>query len=150
MAMLDEEIAKSDAAKKAKAEEEKRIEVEGIAKEWAIKEYTLRMLGGDLDSSVSEKDFMISAWDEALREAEKTYELIHSEGYIKEREMLDKAKAGSENKLFWDGMPPKEGEDGREREEAVYGFVVRGGIGEDYFERVGEILGEMSTCVRGK
>ena len=106
MAMLDAEIAKSDAAKKAKAEEEKRIEVEGIAKEWAIKEYTLRMLGGDLDSSVSEKDFMISAWDEALREAEKTYELIHSEGYIKEREMLDKAKAGSENKLFWDGMPP--------------------------------------------
>ena len=80
--------------------------MEGIAKEWAIKEYTLRMLGGDLDSSVSEKDFMISAWDEALREAEKTYELIHSEGYIKEREMLDKAKAGSENKLFWDGMPP--------------------------------------------
>lgn len=106
MAKLDAEIAKSEARKKAEAEEQKGIEIEGIAKEWAIKEYSLRMLGGDLDDSVSEKDFMVSVWDEALVEAAKTYDRIHSEEYIKQQEKLEKEKVGIENKLFWDGMSP--------------------------------------------
>lgn len=106
MAVLDEEIAKSDARKEAEAAEEKRIEVEGIAKEWAIKEYSLRMLVGDLDDSVAEKDFMISVWDEALAEASTTYDRIHSAAYIKQQERNEKEKVGIENKLFWDGMSP--------------------------------------------
>jgi len=106
LALLEAETAKSEAKKKAEAEEARRIEVEGIANEWAIKEYTLRMLGGDLDDSVSEKDFVISSREEALAEAERTYERIRSDEYIKEKKKEEKAKAGSENKLFWDGMPP--------------------------------------------
>merc|ERR1712127_1052950 len=73
MAILDAEIAASDARKKDEAEKQKTIEIEGIAKEWAIKEYSLRMIGGDLDDAVTEKEFMVSAWDEALAEAERTY-----------------------------------------------------------------------------
>ncbi|KAL9190412.1 hypothetical protein ACHAXT_007623 [Thalassiosira profunda] len=106
MAILEEETAKSDARKKAEAEEARKIEVEGIAKEWAIKEYSLRMLGGDLDQSMSEKDFMVATWDEALAEANKTYDRIHSEEYLRQVEKADKARVGVENKLFWDGMPP--------------------------------------------
>lgn len=106
MAILDADIAKSQAEKQAEAEKQKTIDIEGIAKEWAIKEYSLRMLGGDLDDAVTENEFMVSAWGEALAEAERTYARINSEEYIKEQERLEKSKANTENKLFWDGMPP--------------------------------------------
>mmetsp|Transcript_20132 Transcript_20132/g.32615 ORF Transcript_20132/g.32615 Transcript_20132/m.32615 type:complete len:612 (-) Transcript_20132:161-1996(-) len=106
MAILDAEIAASDARKKDEAEKQKTIETEGIAKEWAIKEYSLRMIGGDLDDSIGEEDFMASIWDEALAEGERTYERINSEEYIKEQERVEKSKVNLENKLFWDGMPP--------------------------------------------
>merc|ERR1719203_285195 len=106
MAILDADIAKSQAEKQAEAEKQKTIDIEGIAKEWAIKEYSLRMLGGDLDDVVTENEFMVSAWGEALAEAERTYARINSEEYIKEQERLEKSKANTENKLFWDGMPP--------------------------------------------
>ncbi len=58
MAMLEEEGAKRRAAEEAKAAEKLKVDVEGIAKEWATKEYTLRMLNGDIDDSLSEKDFL--------------------------------------------------------------------------------------------
>jgi len=106
LAILDAEIAVSDARKKDEAAKQKQIEIEGIAKEWAIKEYSLRMIGGDLDDSISEEDFMESSRDEALAEGERTYERINSEDYIKEQERVEKAKLNVENKLFWDGMPP--------------------------------------------
>jgi len=106
MAILEEQSAKSNAEKAAEASKKKAIEVEGIAKEWAIKEYGLRMLGGDLDDSTSEKDFMVSAWDEALTAAGETYDRINSEEYIEQMSRMDKGKVSSENKLFWDGMPP--------------------------------------------
>ncbi|KAL7534148.1 hypothetical protein ACHAXR_005660 [Thalassiosira sp. AJA248-18] len=106
LAKLDKEIAENEARKKVEAEKQKAIEVEGIAKEWAIKEYSLRMLVGDLDDSVTEKDFMVSVMDEALAEADATYDRIHSEEYIKQQERIEKDKVGVENKLFWDGMDP--------------------------------------------
>jgi len=105
MAMLDEEMAKTEAIKKDLADKAKAVEVEGIAKEWAIKEYSLRMLGGDLDDSVTENEFLISIQGEALVEADKTFERIHSVEYIKEQERVEKAKMDTGNKLFWDGMP---------------------------------------------
>ena len=61
---------------------EKKIEVKGIIKEWAIKEYFLRMLGGDVDDLVSKNDVMVSAWNEALVEAWKSSNNINSEEYI--------------------------------------------------------------------
>merc|ERR1712127_29573 len=106
MAILEAETAKSDEKKKIKAEEQRKIEVEGIAKEWAIKEYSLRMLGGDLDQSMTENEFMVASKEEGLAEAEKTYERITSEDYIKQQKRMEKEKVNSENKLFWDGMPP--------------------------------------------
>lgn len=105
MAMLEVESAKTEAAEKALAEKRKAVQVEGIAKEWAIKEYSLRMLGGDLDDSVTEKEFMESVHDEALIEADKTFDRIHSEEYIKEQEQMERAKMDTGNKLFYDGMP---------------------------------------------
>lgn len=106
MAMLDIQIAENKAKRDAEAAAQKKIEVEGIAKEWTIKEYSLRMLGGDLDDSVTEKDFMVSVWDQALAEGEKTYERINSDDYIKDQKDIEKAKAQSVDKLFWEGMPP--------------------------------------------
>ena len=106
MAILEEQSAKSEARKEAEAKKEKDIEVEGIAKEWAVKEYSLRMLGGDLDESVMEEDFVESTRGEALAEGEKTYERIRSREYIREQELLEKSRVNVENKLFWEGMPP--------------------------------------------
>jgi phosphopantetheinyl transferase (holo-ACP synthase) len=78
MAILDAEIAKDEAKKKAEAEAIKQGEIAVIAKQWAIKEYSLRSIGGDVDPSVTEIDFIKSVWDEALVEAEKTYDRINS------------------------------------------------------------------------
>jgi len=104
MAQLEKESAERKAIQDVKDAEQRSIDIEGIAKEWVTREYTLRMLNGDIDDSVSEKDFMVSVWDEALVEGEKAYEYIKSDEYAKEKEA--KAKAESvENKLFWDGMP---------------------------------------------
>lgn len=106
MAMLDAEIAKNDAKKKAEAEAIKKEEVEVIAQQWAIKEYSLRSIGGDVDPSVTEIDFIKSVWGEALVEAEKTYDYINSDEYKKQLEKSAKDSIGSENKLFWNGMDP--------------------------------------------
>jgi phosphopantetheinyl transferase (holo-ACP synthase) len=106
MAMLEEESAKRKAIENAKAEEKRKIDIEGIAKEWATKEYTLRMLNGDIDDSLSEKDFLISVWDQALAEGTKAYDFINSEEYELEKERKQKAMVDVEDRLFWDGMPP--------------------------------------------
>jgi hypothetical protein len=106
MKMLQEESAKKESMTSEQSEKEKKIAIEGIAKEWAIKEYTLRMLNGVIDDSLSEKDFLVSVWDEALTEGAKTYELINSQEYSREQENRQKSMAGIEDKLFWEGMPP--------------------------------------------
>ncbi len=106
MKMLQEESAKKKSITSEQSEKEKKIAIEGIAKEWAIKEYTLRMLNGVIDESLSEKDFLVSVWDEALTEGAKTYELINSKEYSREQENRQKSMAGIEDKLFWEGMPP--------------------------------------------
>ena len=62
------------------------------------------MLAGDIEDSVSEKDFMISVWDEALKEGAKAYEYIRSDEFAKQKKEK-KAVANVEDKLFWDGMP---------------------------------------------
>lgn len=106
MKMLQEESAKKESMTSEQSEKEKKIAIEGIAKEWAIKEYTLRMLNGVIDDSLSEKDFLVSVWDEALTEGAKTYELINSQEYSREQENRQKSMKGIEDKLFWEGMPP--------------------------------------------
>lgn len=106
MRMLQEESAKKESMTSEQSEKEKKIAIEGIAKEWAIKEYTLRMLNGVIDDSLSEKDFLVSVWDQALAEGTKTYELINSKEYSREMENRQKSMAGIEDKLFWEGMPP--------------------------------------------
>lgn len=106
MAILEEESAKRRAAEDAKAAEKREVDVEGIAKEWATKEYTLRMLNGDIDDSLSEKDFLVSVWDQALAEGAKAYDYINSGEYELEKERKQKAMVDVEDRLFWDGMPP--------------------------------------------
>jgi hypothetical protein len=106
MALLEEESAKRRAVEEAKAAEQRKIDVEGIAKQWATKEYTLRMLNGDIDDSLSEKDFLISVWDQALSEGTKAYDFINSEEYELEKKRKQEALVDVEDRLFWDGMPP--------------------------------------------
>ena len=107
MAILDANIAEEKAIKEKKLAAQKKVEVEGIAKEWAIKEYSLRSIAGDIDESVSEKDFMISHWDEALAEGDKTWEYINSASYKAEMKKKERSDAINENKLFWEDMPPR-------------------------------------------
>mmetsp|Transcript_29849 Transcript_29849/g.60040 ORF Transcript_29849/g.60040 Transcript_29849/m.60040 type:complete len:601 (+) Transcript_29849:147-1949(+) len=106
MAILEAEIAKTEAEKKAEEEAIKKGEIEVIAQQWAIKEYSLRSIGGDVDPSVTEIDFIKSVWDQALVEAENTYDYINSAEYKKQQEKTAKDAIGSENKLFWNGMDP--------------------------------------------
>lgn len=106
MALLDAEIAKDEAKKKAEEEAIKQGEIEVIAQQWAIKEYSLRSIGGDVDPSVTEMDFIKSVWDQALVEAENTYDYINSSEYKKKLEKTAKNSLGYENKLFWNGMDP--------------------------------------------
>jgi phosphopantetheinyl transferase (holo-ACP synthase) len=106
IAMLDAEIAKDEAKKKAEEEAIKRQEIEVIAQQWAIKEYSLRSIGGDIGPSVTEMDFIKSVWDEALVAAENTYDYINSDEYKKKQERTAKDSQGYENKLFWNGMDP--------------------------------------------
>lgn len=105
MAMLEEESAKNKAKTEKEAAAQRKVDIEGIAKEWATKEYTLRMLNGDIDESTPEKDFMISVWEEAMTEAAKAYELVNSDEYKQEAEKKSKSLMDVEDKLFWDGMP---------------------------------------------
>ena len=106
MAILDAEVAKDEARKKAEEEAIKKQEIEVIAQQWAIKEYSLRSIGGDVDPSVTEIDFIKSVWDQALVEAENTYDYINSAEYEKKQKKEAKDSQGSENKLFWNGMDP--------------------------------------------
>ena len=106
MALLDAEIAKDEAKKKAEEEATKKEEIQVIAQQWAIKEYSLRSIGGDLDPSVTEIDFIKSVWDEALVQAENTHEYINSAAYKKQQEKAARDSQGYENKLFWNGMDP--------------------------------------------
>ena len=104
MAQLEKEGAERQAKQDVIDAEKKKTDIEGIAKEWVTREYTLRMLNGDIDDTVSEKDSMLSVWDEALIEGAKAYEYIRSDEYIRQRERQSKT-ASVEDKLFWDGMP---------------------------------------------
>ncbi len=63
------------------------------------------MLNGDIDDSLSEKDFLISVWDQALVEGMKAYDFINSEEYELDKEQKQKALVNVENWLLWDGMP---------------------------------------------
>lgn len=106
MAILDAEIAEDEAKKKAEEEAIKQGEIEVIAQQWAIKEYSLRSIGGDVDPSITEIDFIKSVWDQALVEAENTYDYINSSEYKKKLEKTAKESQGNENRLFWNGMDP--------------------------------------------
>lgn len=106
MAMLEEQSAARRAKEDAEKAEKRKVDIEGIAKEWATKEYTLRMLNGDIADTLSEKDFLISVWDEALVEGTKAYDFINSEDYVLEKARKKQAMVDVEDRLFWDGMPP--------------------------------------------
>ena len=106
MAQLEEQSATRRAKEDAEKAKQRVIDIEGIAKEWATKEYTLRMLNGDIDDAISEKDFLISVWEQALVEGTKAYDYINSEEYGLEKERKQKALVDVEDRLFWDGMPP--------------------------------------------
>lgn len=106
MAQLEEQSATRRAKEDAEKAKQRVIDIEGIAKEWATKEYTLRMLNGDIDDAISEKDFLISVWEQALVEGTKAHDYINSEEYGLEKERKQKALVDVEDRLFWDGMPP--------------------------------------------
>ena len=106
MAQLEEQSVKRHAKDDAKKARQRVINIKGIAEEWATKEYTLRVLNGDIDDSMSEKDFLISVWEQALVEGTKAYDFINSKEHELEKERKRKALVDVEDRLFWDGMPP--------------------------------------------
>jgi len=105
MAILDADDAKFEAKKKALDEKERQSKVDSIAQEWALKEFTLKRMGGDLESSMSETEYIASVWETALVEAEKAYEYINSDEYAKVLKRNDfETRAQDSDRLFWPGM----------------------------------------------
>jgi len=107
MAMLEAESKKNEELALAREESSKQREIEQIAQEWAIKEYSLKMIGGDLDKSTSEKEYVKSVWDTAMVEAKKTYERVTSAEYAKELARKEVAYKRTDE-LFWEGMDETE------------------------------------------
>ena len=105
MAQLDAEIAVAEAKRKAEEEQKYKEEIEGMAKDWAIREYALRSLRDEVDG-MTEREFIQSVWEDALEEGKKLHETINSDAY---KRKLEKKDIGEENhEFFYEGMDPKE------------------------------------------
>ncbi|KAL3805293.1 hypothetical protein HJC23_009000 [Cyclotella cryptica] len=126
MAQLDAELAVSEAKRKAEEEQQYKEEVEGMARDWAIREYALRSLRDEVDG-MTEREFIQSVWEEALEEGEKLYATINSESYKRKLEKKDISEDNHE--FFYEGMDPKE----RRKRELIMEKVKR-----QYLEMFGE------------
>jgi hypothetical protein len=77
--------------------DDRTIEVEKIAKDWAKREYYKQSMDGTVDPDMTEDDFIVSVWDRAMFEGDLKYRQMNGETMDAEAELQD-FKAQQERK----------------------------------------------------
>mmetsp|Transcript_1039 Transcript_1039/g.2668 ORF Transcript_1039/g.2668 Transcript_1039/m.2668 type:complete len:505 (+) Transcript_1039:302-1816(+) len=77
--------------------DERTLEVEKIANEWAKREFFSRSMAGTVDQDLTQAEFIESVWDRALFEGDIKYRQLNGEETDAEAELLD-FKAQQERK----------------------------------------------------
>lgn len=77
--------------------DERTLEVEAIAKEWAKREYFRQSMAGAVDSDTTEEEFTKTVWDRALLEGDMKYRVSKGEA-VDEAGELENFKAQQERK----------------------------------------------------
>jgi len=73
--------------------DERTLEIEKIANEWAKREYFQQSMAGTVDEDMTEEAFIESVWDRAMFEGDLKYRQMKGEALDEEAELLDfKAK----------------------------------------------------------
>ncbi|KAG7364224.1 hypothetical protein IV203_037426 [Nitzschia inconspicua] len=82
---------------KVEEKDERTLEIEKIATEWAKREYFRQSMAGTVDEEMTEEAFIESVWDRALHEGDVKYRQMKGEDLDEEAELLD-FKARQERK----------------------------------------------------
>ena len=77
--------------------DERTLEVEKIAMEWAKREFFSQSMAGTVDADMTEEAFIESVWDRAMHEGDVKYRQMTGEDLDEEAELLD-FKAQQERK----------------------------------------------------
>jgi hypothetical protein len=81
-----------EAAEEEEEEEikdERTLEIEKIASEWAKREYFSQSMAGIVDEEMDEEDFMESVWDRAMFEGDLKFRQLNGEEPDVDAELLD-------------------------------------------------------------
>ena len=104
MAQLEKETAEIEAKREEEEAKKTLQEIKGMARDWAIRQYTLKSLVGEV-GDMTEREFIKSIWHDAMEEGRKLHEFVNSEEYA---EKMKKPTPGALNTYFYKGMDPRE------------------------------------------
>jgi hypothetical protein len=71
--------AERDTKKEQAVKDERTLEIEEVAKEWARREFFRQSMSGQVDAEMTEEDFVKSIWDRALFEGDLKYRQMKGE-----------------------------------------------------------------------
>lgn len=80
-----------------KVKDDRTMQIEKIAKEWAKREYFRQSMAGTVDDNMSEEAFIESVWDRALFEGDLKFRQMNGEAPDADAELAD-FKARQERK----------------------------------------------------
>lgn len=69
--------------------DERTLEIEKIATEWAKREYFRQSMAGTVDEDMTEEAFIESVWDRAMHEGDVKYRQMKGEDLDEEAELLE-------------------------------------------------------------
>jgi hypothetical protein len=69
--------------------DERTLEIEKVATEWAKREYFRQSMAGTVDEDMTEEAFIESVWDRAMFEGDLKYRQMKGEVLDEEAELLD-------------------------------------------------------------
>ena len=69
--------------------DERTLEIEEIAREWAKREYFRQSMAGTVEDDMTEEEFTKTVWDRALLEGDMKYRISKGEAVDEEGELAD-------------------------------------------------------------
>lgn len=81
--------AEREVAKEQSVKDERTMEIEEVAKEWARREFFRQSMSGQVDAEMTEEDFIKSIWDRALFEGDLKYRQMKGEKIDDVTELAD-------------------------------------------------------------